>query len=659
MSDQRFRLRHLVPAIAAIGLLIGLFINAELPAASATVVKQVASQYKFTSMPIAMPPGYHPTGTIRQVNPAYRQVQAWISSVGAGIAMTDVTGHGRADGMCIVDTRTNDVVVTYTPTAPAADRFTPFVLNAAPLPMDANMAPMGCVPGDFNGDGRTDFIVYYWGRSPIVFLARSTATTPSASAYRPQELLPYADIGGHYYGPDWNTNAMTVADFDGTGHPDLFIGNYFPDSAVLNPNGINNVWMPDTLSDAKNGGGDYIYKWTGGTSGPNPTVSYQVVPNALPHSDATGWTLGAATADLTGTGLPDLYIANDFGPDHLEYNASTPGNIHFTTAVGARGMTTPKSFDLGRDSFKGMGVDFGDLGNNGRFDAMVSNITSAWGLEESNFVFMNQATSGKQMQQDLASGFAPFDQDAQEMGMAFTGWAWDVKMGDFLNSGTLDVVQSDGFVDGSVDRWNWLQEMAMGNDNLLANPAQWPLVEAGDDISGHQCVAFYAHTPSSGYIDISKNLGLCVQVPTRGVSTADTRGDGQLDFALARQWGPPAFYANQATDLGHYLGLNLYRPSAGGGAAGQGLEGAGSPAYGTTVQISYPGHTQISQLDGGNGSAGRRSFEVSFGLGSYNGPVTVKLHWRDGSGQLQSQTMTITPGTHNLMLGGAGFQEMS
>ena len=70
------------------------------------------------------------------------------------------------------------MIVTYTPTAPQADRFTPFVLNPAPLPMNSTMAPMGCVPGDYTGDGRMGFLVYYWGRTPIVFLPKSTATTP-------------------------------------------------------------------------------------------------------------------------------------------------------------------------------------------------------------------------------------------------------------------------------------------------------------------------------------------------------------------------------------------------------------------------------------------------------------------------------------------------
>ncbi len=651
MSSTRTKLRHLLPAFVAIPLLIGLLVGANMAVASPANANQVAAAYKFQGMPIAMPPGYHPTQSIRKVNGAYQHLVSWISSVGAGVAATDATGHGRNDSLCIVDPRTDKVVVTYAPTAPAADQFTPFELNAAPLPVTNVMAPMGCVPGDYNGDGRMDFLVYYWGRTPIVFLARSTAKTPSASAYKPVELMP-EDINGQYDGPDWNTNDVTVANFEGNGHPDLFLGNYFPDSAVLDPNGINNVQMPSSLSDAQNGGGDYMFQWKGGTSGPNPTVNYQIVKNAIPYDDSTGWTLGAATADLTGDGLPDIYIANDFGPGHLLYNVSTPGNLKFSLAWGQRGALTPKSFVLGRGSFKGMGADFSDLADNGKYDLMVSDITTPWGLQESNLVFMNQAANGKTMASDLARSFAPFDDEATQMGMAWTGWSWDVKAGDFLNSGSDDEVQTDGFIKGTIDRWNWLQEMAMTNDNLLSNPANWPVVEPGDDIAGSQCPAFYASGGNDKYVNISKQLGMCTtadQTPTRGVATADVNGNGHLDFAIARQWGAPIFYSNESK-VGNYLGLNLYRPATGGGTAGQGLSGIGTPAYGTTVTIDTPGHTQISQLDGGSGSAGKRSFEVSFGLGSYNGPVTAHLQWVDNSGQQHTQTIKLAPGTHNLML---------
>lgn len=651
MSDRGSgsRSRIFIPGIAAVALGLTLWNTARMPSVSSAELNQVASPYKFVEMPIAMPPGYHPTQTIRQVNPAYYHLRSWISSVGAGIAITDVTGHGRDDGMCIVDPRTNEVVVTYTPTAPPQDRFIPFVLNPAPLPMNSSMAPMGCAPGDFTGDGRMGFLVYYWGRTPILFLPKSTATTPSASAYQPTELVPEASQNRQYGGPEWNTNAVAIADFDGSGHPDIFIGNYFPDSAVLNPHGINNVQMPSSLSNAKNGGGDYMFEWAGANPGAHPTVRYIEQPDAISYADSTGWTLAAASADLTGDGLPDLYIANDFGEGHLLYNESTPGHIKFVEAVGHRTPTTPKSFVVGKGSFKGMGVQFADLADNGKFDFAVSNITTSYGLEESNFVFMNQAPDDAAMARDLSSGYAPFTQDAEQMGLAWTGWAWDVKTGDFLNSGHLDVVQADGFIKGKINRWPWLQEMAMNNDDLLSNPADWPVVEPGDDISGHQCLAFYAQAPGGRYVNISKQLGLCVSTPTRGIAVADTRADGRLDFAVARQWGPPAFYANESPHVGHYLGLQLYRPVPG-GHPGKGLEGPGTPAYGATVQIFAPGHTQISQLDGGSGHSGKSSFEVYFGLGNYSGPVTARLHWRGTNGTLHQQTLRLTPGTHELLL---------
>ena len=548
------RLRRAVPVLAVVLVAASLFFGTRASVAEPNG-DAVAAGYQFKQMPIAMPPGYDkvPKRSVRTVNPAYQKIRSWISSVGASVAMNDVTGHGLADGMCIVDTRTDNVIVTYTPTARPADRFTPFVLDAAPLPTDKTMAPTVCAFGDFNGDGRMDILVAYWGRTPILFLHRSGAAQPSASAYQPRELVPSVSADGTYHGPKWNTDAAYIGDLDGDGHPDIVIGNYFPDSDVLDPNGLKNVVMNDSLSNSRNAGGDHVLRWTGATAGESPTSSYAEEKKAIPYQDSTGWTLAVAGADLTGDSLPELYVANDFGHDHLLYNRSAPGHIRFTTAVGRRGPTTPKSFVLGKGSFKGMGVDFGDLDGTGRFDMMVSNITVPWGLEESNFVWKNQAANEDEMRRNLASGVAPFSQQARKYGMAWTGWAWDVKMGDFRNDGHSDVVQSDGFVKGKIDRWNWLQEMAMTNDDLLSNPAMWPNVQPGDDIAGHEALAFYARTSSGRYANISKQLGLAVETPTRAIATGDTTGTGALDFAVARQWGPPAFYANTSPHRGDYL----------------------------------------------------------------------------------------------------------
>ncbi|SCG58949.1 CRTAC1 family protein [Micromonospora halophytica] len=642
------RARSLSPGIVAILLAASLFfiIDSRVSVAGA---EQVAPRYRFTEQSIAYPDGYDrlPKKTIRDVNPSYFKIRSWVSSVGASIALNDLTGHGRANSLCFVDVRTNQVVVTYAPTAPKEDQFPPFILDPAPLPIDDTMAPMGCVPGDYNVDGRMDIMVTYWGRVPILFLQKAGSTTLSNGSYQRQELLPQSSPDGRYHGPKWHTNAALVSDLDGDGKPDVVIGNYFPESDVLDTRGQDNVEMNDTLSSATNGGGDHVLRWHSATSGDNPSVRFVPERGAIPFAKSTGWTLAIAAADLTGRGLPDLYIANDFGHDHLLHNLSTPGRISFTAAVGERTPTTPKSFVLGDGSFKGMGIDFGDLDRNGSFDMMVSNITTAWGLEESNFVWINKARDERDMLAKLGKGVAPFTQQARPMGLAWSGWGWDVKFGDFRNSGDLEVVQTLGFVKGDIDRWPWLQEMAMMNDDLLSNPAMWPNMQPGDDVAGRQPLAFFARTESGEFANITEQIGLDAPIPTRGIATADTRGIGALDLAVARQWGPPAFYANESPGKGNFLNLRLHRPVP--GAAPD--QAAWTPAYGATVTVTTPdGRKQISQLDGGSGHGGKRSFEVHFGLGASSGPVTVDLRWRDLNGQMHRTSQQLTAGTHTLVL---------
>jgi hypothetical protein len=633
--------RRLAP-IAFVLLLVGiLFVVAQRPRVSSAEVAALSSRFHFTELPIALPSDL-PHRAVRPVNPEYELIRSWISSVGAGIAVNDLTGSGRAQDLCLVDTRSDSVIVTPAPGTGA--RYQPFVVLPTPLPMNEATAPMGCVPGDFNTDGRMDLLVYYWGRTPVLFLHRPGVTALSPRAYLPTELVPQQTVpDGRYHGPLWNTNAVAVADFDGDGHPDIGVFNYFPDSEVLNPDGQPNVHMNHSMSRAQNAGGAHMLRWAAAAAGRTPSVRYEEQPAIAPEV-ATGWTLGAGSADLDADLLPELYLANDFGHDHLFHNVSTPGHIRFALTLGRRGALTPKSMVLGNDSFKGMSIDFADLDSNGTFDMFVSNITTPWGLEESNFVWMNNSSSAEDARARLRMGTAPFDNKAAALDMAWTGWGWDAKMADFDNSGNLCVVQTDGFVKGTINRWSWLQELAMSNDVLLANPAMWPKAEPGDDIAGGQGLAFWVRRANGQFVNIGHQLGLNVPIPTRGVAVADTGGRGAQDFAIARQWGPPVFYRNDSADRGAFLGLRLRRPAEAGPP--------GSPAYGAQVTITTAdGRTQISQLDGGSGHSGKRSFDVFFGLGrAGEAPVSAVLSWRDLTGVRHSQTLALSPGWHDFLL---------
>ncbi|MBO4160965.1 CRTAC1 family protein [Micromonospora antibiotica] len=623
-------------------LLSILFVVAQRPEASAAERSELAARFQFAELPIALPPA-PTTRTVREVNPEYEHIKSWVSSVGAAIALNDLDGNGVADDLCLVDTRSDTAVVTPAPDSGA--RYQPFVLDPRPLPTDTTMAPMGCVPGDYNLDGRTDLLVYYWGRTPVLFLHRAAATDLRLGSYAPTELIPtQPGPANRYQGALWNTNAVAVADFDGDGRPDIGVFNYFPDTQVLDPDGQPNVQMNASMSHARNSGGAHVLRWDAATGGDQPSVRY-VEQKAVPGPVSTGWTLGAASADIDGDLLPELYLANDFGHDHLLHNVSTPGRIRFAQTQGRRGAFTPKSMVLGQDSFKGMSIDFGDLDNRGRFDMFVSNITSSWGLEESNFVWMNNAGSPQDARAKLTRGVAPYDNKASKLNMAWTGWGWDAKMADFDNNGSLEVVQADGFVKGTTSRWAWLQELAMSNDLMLRNPAMWPKAEPGDDIAGNDKLAFWVRQGKT-FVNLNAELGLDVPIPTRGVAVADTNADGVQDFAVARQWGPPAFYRNTAASPGGFLGLRLHRPTVGGPAD------ARTPAYGAQVKIrTADGLTQVAQLDGGGGHSGKRSFDVFFGLGSAGDrPVSAEVCWRDLTGATHKQTLSLTSGWHDLML---------
>ena len=655
---------HLARIIAILVLLL-LYERTRLPQISSQERASLAAEFDFTRFDLLAAPDSATSSQrqIREVHPSLSHIAGWVSFMGASIALNDLDGDGLPNDLCSVDPRSDQVTISPVPGTP--ERYTPFVLHPDPLPYnEGSMAPMGCLPNDMNEDGRLDLLVYYWGRRPVAFLQLGSADEEAglgielqSEQFRPVEIVASTEDSSpdpEFDSDIWNTAAATFADFDGDGHADLVLGNYFQDGArILDPDPSLPLdgAMHHSWSRASNGGRNRLLRWEGSSAGQDPSVRFKVVDDAFDADTAHGWTLGLAAGDLDSDLLPEIYMANDFGPDRLLHNRSSPGRFNFGRLEGKSTLTTPHSKVLGQDSFKGMGAEFGDLNGDAWPDIYVSNIADEYALQESHFAFLS---TGKV--EEMQAGRAPYEDRSEDLGLSRGGWGWESRLADFNNDGVAEAIQATGFLKGEVDRWPELQELAMSNDQLISEPGSWPWFQPGDDLSGHNHNPFFVRAGDGRYYDLAAELDLDQAYVTRGIATADVDGDGDLDFAIANQWEPSYFFRNDCPDCGDFLAIQLLVPAdlvdLVKAVEPQSAQ-RGRPAIGASARLRLPdGSVRFSQIDGGNGHSGARSSDLFFGLGELPAgqPLRVDLEWRASPTQVYRETLELEPGWHTIWI---------
>lgn len=620
-------------------------------------IRQLVGEYQWERipLPLILDPSRELATTYEcGVQPNLKQVEAWICALGASITIGDLDGDGFCDDLAHTEPRDASLVISKTPFSPGPKRYDPFVLQP-PQALShltygpkhparvASCTPVGTLVGDFNRDGWSDLIVYYWGRSPLIFYRKPEIQTLGATAFQPVELLgDKPEI--------WHTSAAIQGDFDSDGIMDLLFGGFFADHApVLGDSteasataDFRRAHLLEEKSDgsdlrripqmqaskarATNGGDLHFFR--GMPDGSFATVSNECIRRRLRGQ----WVLALGAADLDHDGRLDFYVANDFGPDLLASNRSTgPGDFSFAQCMGSRSLSTPKSSQLGHDSCKGMGAAISDINGDGNLDILVSNIATEFGLQEGHFAWIN--TGNMTQMQD---GLAPFVNQAETIGIARSGWGWDMKCADFNNDGRSEILQACGFIRGSRNGWPSLHSVALMSSLALDGANHWAPMRNGIDISGGDRNCFFVNS-NGHFIDINAEA-IRTGIPnppfpeatvSRGIAIADMNADGKVDFAVANQWGTSWIYHNTRDSLdSRHLCLSLATPDA-----KFPNKGISMPPYGATVRISYSkGGRQVSQealVEGGNGHAGRSAPEVYFGLGGLpaDTPIDVSIEW--------------------------------
>ena len=265
-------IRQHAKILAAILIVIALFLALKFSQSiSQKEISEAAARFRFSrsSLPDVAGP---PVRNQRQLHPSLQRISSFLSTLGAAVAVNDMDGDGLANDVCYIDTRTDQVLIM--PVPGTGKRYSPFALKQEQPLFDRNrMAPLGVLLSDINEDGHVDLIIYYAGRTPLIFLWRpgkqSDGPPLSAANYTVRDIFrnPSSETDGQHVSGEndiWVTGSATTADLDGDGHLDLVFANYFKDgSDIYNPKGVGTVSMPQSFSHANNGGGERIYRWTG------------------------------------------------------------------------------------------------------------------------------------------------------------------------------------------------------------------------------------------------------------------------------------------------------------------------------------------------------------------------------------------------------------
>jgi enediyne biosynthesis protein E4 len=435
---------------------------------------------------------------------------------------------------------------------------------------------MGAVWGDYDNDGYEDLFLIKWGKPELFHNDHG------------QHFTRVTDQAGL---PPWiNANTAVWFDYDHDGKLDLFVGGYYPEDVNL-WHLRNTRMMPDSFEYANNGGRKYLFHNLG--NGHFEEVS------AKAGIQSNRWALACAAADLSGTGYPDLFIANDYGVSELFIN----DHGHFHEAGKEVGVGfAPKS---------GMNVSFGDIFDEGKFSIYVSNISEEDVLIQGNNLWVPQPGPGLK-----------YDNMARDLGVELGGWSFGAQFGDFNNDGNLDLYLVNGFI--SLDRhrsyWYDFSKVAGGNSSIIADAADWPAFD-GRSLSGYQQKRLWLNDGEGKFVDVAQAVGATDTYDGRSVALADLWNTGALDIVVANQRGPLLIYKNTVAAGNRWIEFSL--------------EGTKSnrSAIGAQITLYWDGKEQLQQVSGGNGFASQNERRVHFGLGKNAKIEKAVIHWPSGTVQ--------------------------
>lgn len=570
------------------------------------------------------------SNVLEEVDPRVRHIAKWILSVGDAVAVADLDCDGDQD-VFLTNTlkRPEDRCALYLNEGPLS-----FV--RAPLPaMDERCRhpeqhglPACAVFADYDNDGDQDLFVGM-GYGPSVLLRNTLMETGQ---------LLFEDVSLTSGTEDFAVClAALFVDYDQDGRLDLFFGHalapLLPGYSTPTPLTIFNLPQPEhpgdrrmfhfmhsTWNNAENGGTNVLFRNAGGGTFQRLNATDLKMPES--H-----WTLAINAADLNQDGWPDLYCANDFGPDDCYLNES---GRSFRRLRGTFFGT------VGRDTYKGMNCSIADFDRNGWLDVYVSNVHAPLQAEGSLLWMLRPGSEN--------SAAPEFSNEAARRGaLNEKRFGWGAAAGDLDHDGWTDIVQVNGLFDDRLDKrfekprdyWYVNEKLARTGPEVHAYADMWGDIR-GYSIWGRQKNRVLLND-GGNFTDVAELTGLAEPDNARGAALADFDNDGDLDLLITHQHGPATIYSNTlAATAANWIGLDL---------RGDGVA-VNRDAINVRVELTCGDGsvTQCREVQNVTGFSAQGDRRLLFGLGSVTNTASARIIWKHG---IETTVGNLAPGRYH------------
>jgi hypothetical protein len=416
---------------------------------------------------------------------------------------------------------------------------------------------------------------------------------------------------------DQRTRQATFLDYDKDGDLDLFLCNQPP-----NPGVYSQFYLTELLLDKYS---PTLYENQGDTF-IDVTKKAGLYKPGFPNS--------VSASDFNNDGWTDLWLANDYWAGDFIYINNGDGTFTDMTGDMAPHIT-----------FSSMGIDAGDINNDGLLDGIVLDMEpedhyrrnrNMGGMKPGPFRdVLNEGGHHQYFTNTLflnrGNGF--YSEISQLAGIGSTDWSWTSLFADLDNDGWKDIFIANGLMrdirdnDAAVE-FPRVVESAI-HQYLKENPNQtgigvWDVLDMQKalDISPSVKLLNYAYRNNKDltFSNVTEDWGFVHKTFSNGGGYADLDNDGDLDIVINNINEVASIYQNNSDKIGsnHFLRI---KPVA---------DQDNVTYLGTKIWVETQEGIQFFELTCVRGMYSGSEHIAHFGMGMLNKAEQIIVKWPDG-----------------------------